>query len=146
MNILDDTTYGKKYSFHIGDLLGNILFTLKLNDINPNEISIDLIEKYMCILAEKYMEKGIKAEFILTKEEIQKFINNNSSLYKQNPKDEKKILILKEITPTNLAKVHHSSMPFKILNVVVNGEVQSKLIEAYNNEIKPKVLEKKTNN
>lgn len=145
MNILDDKDYNKKYVFHIGDLLGNILFTLKLNNINPDEISLDLIEKYMCILLEKYTVNKIKTEFIITEEEIKRFLANNSNLYKQSEENKRKILILEEITPVKLAKTHHSCMPFKILNVIVNGEVQSKLIDAYNN-VNPKVLEKKTNN
>lgn len=146
MNILDDSNYGIKYSFHVGDLLGNIMFTLKLNDITPNEISLDLIEKYMCILGEGFTKNNIKVEFILTEEEIKKFIKNNGSLYKQSEDDKRKILVLKEVAPIDLARKHHNCMPFKVQNVVVNGETQSKLIEAYNGEEKSKVLEKMTNN
>ena len=142
MNITDDKNYSKKYVFHIGDLLGNILFTLRLNDIKPTEITIDLLEKYMCILAEKYASDGIKAEFVMTKEEILSFIKNNSELYKQSDDDKRKILVLKELTAVDLAQRHHNAMPFKVLNATVSGEVQSKVIDAYNESVNNKVLQK----
>ena len=140
MNILDDKEYNSKYVFHIGDLLGNMLFTLRLNDINPNEISLDLLEKYICILAEKYTKDKIKAEFVITKEEIEKFLKNNSDFYKKS-EDNKKIVLLKELTAVDLAQRHHNAMPFKVLEATVSGEVQSKLIDVYNGN-NPKVLEK----
>jgi len=145
MNILADENNNKKYVFHIGDLLGNILFTLKLNSINPTEISLDLLEKYICILLKKYTEDGLKSEFILTEEEIQRFIKDNKDIYARSDEDNRKILLLREMTAVDLAKRHHNAMPFKVLNATVNGEVQKKVIEAYNDE-KPKVLEKKTSN
>ena len=140
MNILVDKEYNSKYVFHIGDLLGNMLFTLRLNDINPNEISLDLLEKYICILAEKYTKDKIKAEFVITKEEIEKFLKNNSDFYKKS-EDNKKIVLLKELTAVDLAQRHHNAMPFKVLEATVSGEVQSKLIDVYNGN-NPKVLEK----
>ena len=143
MNIFEDETYKNKYVLHIGDLLGNLLFTLRLNGIDPKEIDMALIEKYMCILAEKYTEDGIKAEFILSQEEIQRFLKNNKDIYKQSEDNNRTIQILKEVTAVDLAERHHWGMPFKLLNATVDGKVQSKVIEAYTGE-KPKVLEKKT--
>ena len=145
MNIFEDETYKNKYVLHIGDLLGNLLFTLRINNIDPKEIPMDLLEKYMCILAEKYTEDGIKAEFIITQEEVQSFIKDNKDLYKQSEDKNRTIQILKEVTAVDLAERHHWGMPFKLLNATVDGKVQSKVIEAYTGE-KPKVLEKKTNN
>lgn len=148
MNIFDDENHNLKYVFHIGDILGNLLFTLRLNNIKPEEISKELLEKYMCILIKKYTEAGIKAEFILTQEEIQKFIKSNSDLYKSSD-DNKKIFILQEITPVELAQRHHNCMPFDVLNATVDGKVQKEVLDAYNdiyNVEKPTVLEKKTSN
>ena len=144
MNILEDKDYGKIYAFHVGDLLGNILFTLRLNDIKPSEISIDLLGTYMCILAKKYTEDRIKVVFAITQEEILNFLKENNDSYKISD-DKNKIIVLKELDAVELAKKHHNSMPFKVLNATVKGQVQSKLIDAYNEE-KPKVLEKKTIN
>lgn len=142
MNITDDKNNSKKYIFHIGDLLGNILFILKLNDIKTNEITIDLLEKYTCILAEKYAENQIKAEFIVTQEEITRFIESNSDIYKRSEDDDKKIILLKELTAVDLAQRHHNAMPFIILNATLSGEVQSKVIDAYNESVNNKVLQK----
>ena len=79
-------------------------------------------------------------ELGFNKEEIESFLKTNSDFYKTS-EDNKKIVLLKELTAVDLAQRHHNAMPFKVLDATVSGEVQSKLIEAYNGK-NPKVLEK----
>lgn len=141
MNILNDSKYGSKYCFHIGDLVGNILYTFKKNDINENTVSNELIRKYIFILAEEFTKANIKVEFTISDKETEEFIKKSKGIFGPS-KDNNGISLTKNLSKNDIARISYLAMPMKILNIVRNEEIEAKIIEAYNDEKDQKVLKK----
>ena len=141
MNILNDPKYGSKYCFHIGDLVGNILYTFIKHDIKEKNVSNDLIRKYMFILVEEFTKTNIKVEFTISDKETEEFINKSKGIFGPS-KDNKGILLTKNLSKNDIARISYLAMPMKVLNIVRNEEVESKIIEAYNEDKNQKVLKK----
>ena len=141
MNILNDPKYGSKYRFHIGDLVGNILYAFIKHDIKEKNVSNDLIRKYMFILVEEFTKANIKVEFTISDKETEEFINKSKGIFGPS-KDNKGILLTKNLSKNDIARISYLAMPMKVLNIVRNEEVESKIIEAYNEDKNQKVLKK----
>ena len=141
MNIYNDFTYDSKYCFHIGDLVGNIFYIFKEAGIEEKKVTFELIEKYACILMEKFTKAKIKAEFIISDNETNEFIKYNKGLYK---KDNKNIVLTKDLSRYDLIKKYHSSFPYHVYEVITDKELEGKFLEIYEESKNIKVL-KKTN-
>lgn len=139
MNIFDDSKYGNKYVFHIGDIVGNILYIFRLNDINEKEISNYLMAEYACLFSQKLGEAKIKSEVRILPEEKEDFLNFNKELYKET--ENHSIVLTKDLSTLEMQR-RYLCMPINVLDIALDDEIQSKIIETYKEE-KPKVFEKK---
>lgn len=143
MNICIDPEYKKRYCFEAEDLIGNIFYIYKKRGIYENKISYDLMEKFICILAEKFTEKEIKTEFVLSSTNITRFLNDNETSFEESTLGKKGIIKTQYFTLSELAQKYHSKIPSNILEVLLDEEVHNNLIEAYQEERKEKLLVKK---
>ena len=138
MNIFDDSKYGNKYVFYIGDIVGNILYIFRLNDINEKEISNYLMAEYACLFSKKLGEAKIKSEVRILPEEKEDFLNYNKGLYKET--ENHSIVLTKDLSTLEMQR-RYLCMPINVLDIALDDEIQSKIIETYKEE-KPKVLKK----
>ena len=140
LNIFDDSKYGSKYVFHIGDIVGTILYIFRLNNIDEKEISNYLIAEYACLFSEKLGEAKIKSEVRILPEEKEGFLKFNKGLYKET--ENNGIVLTKDLSSTELQR-RYLCMPYNVLEVALDDEIQTKIIETYNKE-RQKIYQKRT--
>ena len=142
-NIDIDQIYKERYSFEAEDLIGNMFYIFKKHGIYENKISYDLIENFICILGEKFTKERIKVEFVLSSNNITRFLNDNEDSFEESIIGKKGIVKTKTFTLEELSKKYHSRVPYNVLKVLLDEEIHTKLIESYNNERREKLLTKK---
>ena len=135
--------FAKYYYLDMGDLVSNLFYTFKRNLIPAKEISFNLVDKYSDLLKEELSKKNIEIVFLLSREETNKFFDENMMLY-ERLEDNKGIKLKEDITLKELITKYHGYLPIEILETIVDPEVMVKVIDMYNEEnIKKLVLKKK---
>ena len=119
-----------QFNIFIEDLVGNLFYTLKSNNIDVNEISYNLIEKYKCILADNFIKNNIHYRFNLSRDDTYQFLINNSKYYEES-EDEKNIVLVHDYDASFFANRYQGYLSLEVLKTILDNEVIDKTIKAY---------------
>ena len=140
---LNETFIKYHYYMDIDDLIGNLFYTFKRNLIPVEEISFELVNKYLVLLKDELLEKNVDVVFLMSKEETDKVLSENTMVY-ERLEDNSGVRLNNDVTLIELITRYHRYMQSEVIETILDSEVMSKTIDMYNEEnIKKLVLKKK---